>query len=87
MPFWLRGARTLIMRQFEPQAYLKAIRDHEVTAINLVPTMLQMLLGQPGFDDIAFRAASALIFEGTTQPSGYTEPLLHSYRLKKKAAA
>ncbi len=41
----------------------------------------------PGFDDIAFRAASALIFEGTTQPSGYTEPLLHSYRLKKKAAA
>ena len=40
----------------------------------------------PGYDGIAFQAASALIFEGTTQPSGYTEPLLHSYRLKKKAA-
>ena len=39
----------------------------------------------PKFDGIAFQAASALIFEGTTQPSGYTEPLLHAYRLKKKA--
>ena len=41
----------------------------------------------PGYDGIAFAASSALIFEGTTQPSGYTEPLLHRYRLKKKAAA
>ncbi|HEV2746345.1 MAG TPA: malate synthase G [Allosphingosinicella sp.] len=33
---------------------------------------------------LAFRAASALIFEGEDQPSGYTEPLLHGYRLKLK---
>ncbi|MGH6653007.1 MAG: malate synthase G [Sphingopyxis sp.] len=38
-------------------------------------------------DGIAFQAARALIFEGVTQPSGYTEPLLHAYRQKKKAAA
>ncbi|WP_260582530.1 malate synthase G [Sphingopyxis sp. PET50] len=36
-------------------------------------------------DGIAYRAARALIFEGMAQPSGYTEPLLHAYRLKKKA--
>jgi malate synthase len=35
---------------------------------------------------LAFAAASALIFEGAAQPSGYTEPLLHAYRLKLKAA-
>ncbi len=36
-------------------------------------------------DSIAFKAASDLIFLGETQPSGYTEPLLHAYRQKKKA--
>ena len=35
-------------------------------------------------NSIAFQAALALVLEGTTQPSGYTEPLLHNYRIQYK---
>ena len=34
---------------------------------------------------IAFQAACALVLEGCDQPNGYTEPLLHQFRRRKKA--
>jgi malate synthase len=37
-------------------------------------------------ESAAFQAASDLVFKGLAQPSGYTEPLLHAWRLKVKAA-
>jgi len=43
---------------------------------------------RPMTDDLdaslAFQAACELVFAGTTQPSGYTEPVLHRYRLAFK---
>lgn len=36
---------------------------------------------------LAFQAARALVFDGVAQPSGYTEPLLHAFRARKKAEA
>jgi malate synthase len=36
---------------------------------------------------MAYQAACDLVFKGLQQPSGYTEPLLHAWRLKLKASA
>jgi malate synthase len=38
-------------------------------------------------DSIALKAARALVYKGTSQPNGYTEPLLHRFRQEKKAGA
>ena len=39
------------------------------------------------FKGAAYPAATDLVCKGLAQPSGYTEPLLHAWRLKVKAKA
>ncbi|MFZ2218960.1 MAG: malate synthase G [Rhodoferax sp.] len=48
--------------------------------------MYQPMAGHFG-TSMAYKAACELVFKGMAQPSGYTEPLLHAWRLKVKAAA
>jgi malate synthase len=40
----------------------------------------------PACDGIAFAAALDLALLGAAQPSGYTEPILHAWRIRHKAA-
>ncbi len=55
----------------------------KVDAQNAGDPLYQPMSGNP--DSLAFQAARALVFEGTAQPNGYTEPLLHRFRALAKA--
>jgi malate synthase len=50
---------------------------------NAGDALYQPLVANP--NGCAFQAALDLVFKGKEQPSGYTEPLLHAWRQKKKA--
>ena len=41
------GARTILMRWFDPAAWVRLAEEHRVQGGALVPSMIQMLLGQP----------------------------------------
>ena len=57
----------------------------KVDAQNAGDALYQPMSGQEE-DSLAYLAARALVFEGVEQPNGYTEPLLHAFRQKAKAA-
>jgi malate synthase len=55
----------------------------KVDAQNAGDAAYKSLVANP--QGAAFQAALDLVFKGKEQPSGYTEPLLHAWRLKVKA--
>ena len=55
----------------------------KVDAQNAGDPLYRLMAGHEG-GSLAFQAARALVFDGLTQPSGYTEPLLHAFRARAK---
>ena len=65
----------------------------EATLVHMAAIVDQQNAGEPGYhpmsnnleNSLGFQAAKALIFDNLTLPNGYTEPLLHEFRLRAKS--
>jgi len=79
LPYWLRGGAAAILPGFTPATYIEAIGRWRPTALNLVPTMLQMLFQSPGIDDADFSSVSTILYGASPMPRPVLEEGLRRY--------
>ncbi len=81
MANWLRHGITTETEILDVMRRMAAVVDRQNAEVTGYLPMA------PAFDGPAFRAAVALVLEGTGQPAGYIEPILYAHRAERKRDA
>lgn len=68
LPYWIRGGTAAILPGFSPADYVAAIERWRPTALNLVPTMLQMLFQLPGIESADFSSVRTILYGASPMP-------------------
>ncbi len=72
---WLKGARVVLERQFEPARVLRLIEEKRVTTMMGVPPIYLFLAQEPGFADADLSSLQRAVVGGAPMP----EPLLETW--------
>ncbi|MBE3555834.1 MAG: acyl--CoA ligase [Firmicutes bacterium] len=67
------GRRTVVIPQFEPKAWLKAVQEERCTFAFLVPTMLKRLLDDPEFDHTDLSSLETVSYGAAPMPAPVIE--------------
>jgi acyl-CoA synthetase (AMP-forming)/AMP-acid ligase II len=62
------GRKLVVLRQFEPRAWLAAVQDEKVTHAFVVPTMLKQLIDHPEFARFDLSSLENLSYGGAPMP-------------------
>ena len=76
LPYWLRGGTAAILPGFSPASYVEAIERWRPDALNLVPTMLQMLFQPPGIDAADLSSVETIVYGASPMPRPVLEQAL-----------
>jgi fatty-acyl-CoA synthase len=76
LPYWLRGGTAAVLPGFDPASYLAAIARWRPTALVLVPTMLQMLVEQPGIEGFDMGSVDTILYGASPMPRPLIERVL-----------
>jgi acyl-CoA synthetase (AMP-forming)/AMP-acid ligase II len=68
LPYWLRGGAAAILPGFAPASYIEAIERWRPNALNLVPTMLQMLFQTPGIEQADLSSVETIVYGASPMP-------------------
>src|SRR4030095_5100252 len=64
----IRGGTSAILPGFSPASYVEAIERWRPNALNLVPTMLQMLFQLPGIEQADFSSVETILYGASPMP-------------------
>jgi fatty-acyl-CoA synthase len=76
LPYWLRGGVAAILPGFTPPSYIAAIERVRPQALNLVPTMLQMMFQLPGIDEADLSSVETIVYGASPMPRPVLERAL-----------
>jgi len=76
LPFWLRGGVSGILPGFDPVSYLAAVERWRPSTLCLVPTMIQMLVEQPGIEEADLSSVETILYGASPMPRPLIERVI-----------